>query len=576
MSREWTRPQKIDDSAREHAGPPEIDRRVLVLVRDAADAELVRCTVAAEVPAIPCADADELLARLDEGAAVCFCDEAALPEERLGAWMSRQPPWSDLPVVVAARRSAIAPEERPLLRVMERGNLTILQRPLDAATLGAAVRSAVRARERQYEVRDLVTRLSALDQRKDALIAVLGHELRNPLGAAASALGVARSAGCGDDERRRHLAVVDRQLAHLALLVDDLIDLAQVTAGRVDLAPERLELGELVRRVADQPEMARRLADRLHLHDEGPLFVAGDPMRLEQVVAHLLDYALASSPDGDAIWAVLSREGDCAELSIVDDGVGIPEELLPHVFDPFARLSNPLAESHGGLGLGLAVAQRLVERHGGAIEARSEGDGAGTEIIVRLPLAADLRRGDGSPSCGASAADAVAAAGGVPARAASGATDGDDLVEPRITHVRARADAADPPAERTPRRPLEVLVVEDNEDAREALVSLLRIWGCQPTEAADGGRAVEIGQAQRFDLALVDIGLPVIDGYEVAQRLRRERPAGEMLMVAMTGYGQPEDRRRALQAGFDQHLVKPVAPDALSRLVDELAARVGS
>jgi PAS domain S-box-containing protein len=365
-----------------------------------------------------------------------------------------------------------------------------------------------------------------LDRRKDELLAMLGHELRNPLGAIRTALQVVNHADTPRDEAARQRAIIDRQMGHVVRLVNDLLDVSRVMSGRIILERKRVDLNE----VAQQCLLALRGDERAHEHElslsvhADPVEVIGDPVRLEQLVFNLLDNALKYTPAGGRIEIAVRRDGGRGAIRVRDDGIGIDPEMLPHVFDLFMRGDASLARTRGGLGLGLTLVRKLVELHGGRVAVRSEGVNRGAEFVVDLPLAAEIA--------------APEPIGGVPGRRA---------VPPR-----------------------RVLIIEDNPDARSALRALLEVWGHRVEVAEDGPRGFEAALAMRPDVVIVDIGLPGLDGYHVAQGLRAALGDGGAFLVALTGYGQPDDRRRALEAGFDVHLVKPVDPDVLA----ETLARV--
>jgi PAS domain S-box-containing protein len=360
---------------------------------------------------------------------------------------------------------------------------------------------------------------------KDEFLAMLGHELRNPLGAISSAAHVLSRTAAGNNATTRASEIISRQVQHLARIVDDLLDVSRVVAGKVALRLQPVDLGEIGRRVATLhggPAGSRHVITV----QAASTWVSADPTRLEQVLTNLLANAVKYTPPGGEITVTVQRDGDHAVLSVRDTGVGIRPELLPRVFDLFVQADRSLERSAGGLGIGLTLVRQLVQLHGGTVEASSAGPGRGSTFTVRLPILADL-------------------------------PDADDAARPAVAG----------PARR-------VLVVEDNEDAREMLRNLLHILGHEVHEACDGASGIEEARRVRPDAALIDIGLPGIDGYEVARRIRAEVPGARL--VAVTGYGQPEDRERALAAGFDVHLVKPVDLDQLQRLLTARAGVSGS
>ena len=391
--------------------------------------------------------------------------------------------------------------------------------------------------ERRRVAADRETRLRAAEQArdvaeganraKDAFLAMLGHELRNPLAAVHGAVLTAR---LDPGHATRALDIAKRQAEQLSRIVDDVLDVARLTQGRLALGRERADL----RRIADRAvDTCRPLIDSRHhalavTAPGEPVAVEVDPERLEQAVANLVGNAAKFTEPGGRIEITVAHEGDEAVLRVRDTGVGISSELLPRVFDLFAQGERGPDRLHGGLGIGLTVARRLVELHGGTITARSPGPGLGAEFVVRLPAA------------------------------------------PAPAMVRQAANGA-------PRAPgrSRVLVVEDNRDAAESMQMLLELLGHEVRVAYEGMAAIEVAQAERPDLMLVDIGLPGIDGYELARRVRRQPALAEVRMVAITGYGREEDRRRALAAGFDDHLVKPVDLDVLKALLARAPGRPG-
>jgi PAS domain S-box-containing protein len=380
----------------------------------------------------------------------------------------------------------------------------------------------------QSQLREKVLQLQAADQRKDEFLAMLAHELRNPLAAITTGLHALDVEGFAKARGERTRAIIMRQVSVLTRLVDDLLDVSRITRGKVELRKTTVGAREALENAV---AVAKPLiADRRHqLHLElpsEPLRVLGDPTRLEQIFSNLLNNAAKYTEPGGTIDARLSRDEQDVVLRVRDSGIGIAPEMLDRVFELFTQVDQSPARTGGGLGVGLTLVRQLVEMHGGSVRARSEGLGCGSEFEVRLPL----------------------------------------LVEPG-------ASADESPVKQAPgaRR---ILLVEDNPDIGETLRDLLELLGHDVVLAADGLHGVERALSLKPEVALVDIGLPGIDGYEVARRLRESFANGEMLLVALTGYGRPEDRDRAREAGFDAHLVKPVDPDELVRLFTQLGRGV--
>jgi len=359
---------------------------------------------------------------------------------------------------------------------------------------------------------------------KDEFLAMLGHELRNPLSPILTALQLMKLRGSGELERER--ALIERQAHHLLRLVDDLLDISRITRGKLQLCRTGVELAEVVAQAVEtvRPLLAQR-AHRLvvEVPTDG-LLVEGDAPRLAQVVANLLMNAAKYTPGEGRIEVRATAEGGDAVLAVRDNGIGIAPELLPSVFDLFVQGPRSRDRAEGGLGLGLAIAQNLVSLHGGTIAARSEGLGRGAEFTVRLPLAVRVHRGQWAEGAN------------VPSWAAG----------------------------------VRVLVVDDNVDAAETLAELLVAMGCEARVAHDGPAALLAAQDFGPGLVLLDIGLPVMDGYEVAARLR-SGGFDRLRIAALTGYGQPEDRERSRRAGFDCHFVKPLATEALQALIASVA-----
>jgi signal transduction histidine kinase/DNA-binding response OmpR family regulator len=374
------------------------------------------------------------------------------------------------------------------------------------------------------------------DRQKNEFLSMLAHELRNPLAPIRNAAQIVRAAA--PDNPRLILArdVIDRQVAHMVRLIDDLLDVSRITSGKIQLKAERVDLRAVVGQAV---EASRPVIDAAkHALDVAlppdPVWLLGDPARLAQVVTNLLNNAAKYTDPGGRIGLTVSRGEAEAVVRVRDTGVGIPAEVLPTVFDLFVQVDRTLDRSQGGLGIGLTLVRRLVELHAGTASAASDGPGRGSEFTVRLPLR-DAGRGTRN--------DDPKPAGG---SAVSGLNS-----ELRTPHSAMKR----------------VLLVEDNPDGAETLSTLLRLAGHEVRVASDGPAAVAAAAEYRPDVAVVDIGLPGMDGYEVARRLRADPATRRAVLVAATGYGRDDDRRRAAEAGFDHHMVKPVDPAALARVV---------
>jgi signal transduction histidine kinase/CheY-like chemotaxis protein len=368
--------------------------------------------------------------------------------------------------------------------------------------------------------------LKAADKAKDEFLAMLGHELRNPLSAITASAYVVRVAKPGEQTAMQAHGVIDRQTRHMTRLIDDLLDVSRLAMGKVSLRLERFDLGELARRVAQVWQHARVREPRELDVDTESAHVDADRSRIEQVITNLLDNADKFSPPGRRIeLCVRAIEGQ-AVLTVVDHGQGIEPAIAERIFEAFVQGPQDVSRAKGGIGLGLTLVKRLVEMHAGTVEVFSEGTGKGARFTVRLPLVA-------------------------------GATPGSATQEP-ARHVAARR----------------ILVIEDNEDGRAMMEALLELEGHEVRTAADGASGVATALEWQPDVVLIDIGLPDFDGREVARRLRAaDLPAK---LVAVSGYGQPEDERRSRQAGFDLHLTKPIPPDRLRSVLQALMPSASS
>jgi PAS domain S-box-containing protein len=382
----------------------------------------------------------------------------------------------------------------------------------------------VRERKRAEAERERAhAQAEAASRAKDEFFAMLGHELRNPLGAITTALHVIELCGPADARSGEARAIIARQVQHLVRLVDDLLDVTRLATGKVSLSLRRIDLAAISRRVVAAAAASAR-EHRIECDAPGPVWIDADETRVEQILGNLLGNALKFTPTGGLVTVRVLVEGAEAVLRVDDAGAGIPGDLLPRVFDLFVQGQTPIHRREAGLGIGLTLVRRLVELHRGRIEAASAGPGHGSTFTVRLPAAR---------------APGLAAEEPAPAPRASG---------------RRR-----------------VLIIEDNDDARRMLRHLLDHAGHEVHEAAEGADGLARALALSPDAVIVDIGLPGIDGYTIARRLREAGPPG-LLLVAVTGYGQDGDRRRSREAGFDVHLTKPVDPLVL----DSLLARAGS
>jgi PAS domain S-box-containing protein len=372
-------------------------------------------------------------------------------------------------------------------------------------------------RERLYE------EVRANDQRKDEFLAMLAHELRNPLAAISSAVMVTQHGGL-QEHIEWSMEVINRQLRHLSRLIDDLLDVSRITRGKIELRRTVVDATTILESALEtiRPLFEARKHCLEPAIDRGNLWVNVDPTRLEQIVVNLLSNAAKYSENHSRIWLTAVRKGDEIVIGVRDAGIGIPSERLHEIFELFAQGDRSLARSEGGLGIGLTVVKKLVEMHGGNVRAASAGPGRGSEFTVRLPAAERP-------------AEALPPAGGPPWN--------------------------------TTGRSSRILVVDDNVDMATGMARLLGLLGHDVAIAHNGPEAINVAASHRPEFVLLDIGLPGMDGYEVAARLRREESCRDIVIVAASGYGQEEDRMRSLAAGFDYHLVKPIDQDVLQTIL---------
>ena len=360
-------------------------------------------------------------------------------------------------------------------------------------------------------------RLHTMIRRRDEFLAMISHELRNPVGAVLNAIDAIRKSNTQFDEEHD---VIHRQIIHMARLLDDLLDVARIQHNKIELRKETVALDALSDEVLEALQHQFEARDQL-LHatacDE-PLLVFGDPARLKQAQVNLLTNASKYAPVGGDVWYEIGRCGEEAVITVRDSGDGIPAELLDSIFDLFVQADNTLDRSSGGMGVGLSLARSIIEAHDGNLVAESEGPGKGSTFRVRLPLT-------------------------------------DKPVAPKVPVPHFRFQSC------------KLLLVEDNDDARTMLAKTLRLSGFNVAEACDGQKALELFRSFRPDIAVIDIGLPVTDGYQLAREVREITKAPDIMLIALTGYGREVDRQAAIDAGFDAHLVKPLNPPELLQLL---------
>jgi len=493
-------------------GPPDSER-VLILTPVGRDAALVaemlhKGGLTGEI----CARGSTLADEIGRGAGAVLLGEEALSADTLDALrpvLAEQPPWSDIPLVVLTRRPSQGPSAQ-LDALCTIANVTLLDRPVRARIVLSAVKAALRTRRRQYEAKRAIVQ-------RDNFLAMLGHELRNPLGAISLSSEVLGRRGNIEAPLRRHLDVIGRQVAHLSRLVDDLLDVSRITSGKILLQTEPVDLSRLIERAL---ETAAQVTGRIDVDlPREPLWVSGDPVRLEQVMVNLIGNAIKYTPAPGRVRVALERSDDEeAVVDVIDEGIGIARNVLPYIFDLFTQADVAPDRVRSGLGIGLTVVRGLAELHGGRVEARSAGVGRGSAFTVRLPLA------------------------------------------------RAQTITTVGPSKPVPLQPRHVLLIEDSDDIRDVLREFLEGEGHRVEAANDGATGLRALVATQPDVAIVDIGLPGLDGFAVARAVRRD-VGSRVRLIALSGYGQPGDKVKAQEAGFDAHLTKPVDLDVLLRML---------
>jgi signal transduction histidine kinase len=470
---------------------------------------------------------NEICRELERGAGVLILASEVLSypdSDILRELLSRQPAWSDIPVVVVVGRSG---GESTLNHIVGDFNgVSVLHRPLSLDTLISTVGAALRARRRQYQVRDLLRQRDESDRRREEFLAMLAHELRNPLSPIRTGLQVLRVTE-SQEVAARVRSMIERQIGNLSRLIDDLLDVSRITRGRISLKIQPVEVFQILNAVIEGH--ARVAAEKgLNLEfardrNSPALWVNADPIRFEQMIENVISNAIKYTPEKGSIRVRAAREGENAVVRIKDTGIGIPADMLDAVFELFAQTDRALDRSQGGLGIGLTIVKTLAELHQGSVEALSGGEGQGTEIILRIP--------------------ALSSTG--------------TMLDARNTQ---------PPRRRSTGR--RVLVIEDNREAADILATYLRSRGHTVYVAYDGGSGLEAARRESPEAVVCDIGLPVMDGYTLAQVLRDEPSLANCLLVAVTGYGENRDKERGHQAGFAHYLVKPADPEEIARLLE--------
>jgi signal transduction histidine kinase len=523
-------------------------RRVLVLAPRGRDAVVIEHVLSGLAIAVEvCATLAELTARLGDETTAAILTEESLNEDgatSLQHWIESQPPWSDFPFVVLATRQPARRSAQAAAALAQLGNAVLLERPLNADTLVSAANSAMRSRRRQYDARRQLEQFEAValenqrlfeaerraraeaeaaNRATDDFLATLSHELRTPLSAILGWTYVLQRRRAELGELARGIDTIQRNANSQARLIEDLLDMSRIVAGKVSLELQTVVPSQLLEQVVSSllPSAQTKGIELVTVLDPALTPITGDPQRLLQVFRNLIVNALKFTPDGGMVRVEAAVEGEAMVVQVVDNGVGISADFLPHVFERFRQADGSTTRSQGGLGLGLAIVSRLVELHGGSIAALSDGIGKGATFTVRLPPIETAQ----------------------PAHeAANDAVHDQPDVRRRILKIR-------------------ILLVEDDPDGREMVHQLLRDEGGEVVAVDSAAQALSALRDGVFDLVVSDIGMPGIDGYEFMKRIR---DAGNPIpAIALTAFARPEDKARALEVGYSAHISKPVEPPAL-------------
>ena len=506
---------------------PELDERVLLRAATSRDATMARAVLErAAFKVHACADVAEVVREAGRGAGVLVLAEETLGGDNaaaLKAGLRSQGEWSDVPIIVLARQGA---DSRAIAGIMDAfANVTVIERPMRITSLVSAIRSALRARRRQYELRGLLAGLREADQRKTEFLATLAHELRNPLAPMRSALALLTRKQPAHEDAEKYYQLMGRQVDHMVRLVDDLLEVSRITRGKIELRMEPVVLDAVIQ---DAVELSRPLFERaghvlsVELPEEA-LVIHGDAVRLAQVFSNLLNNAAKYTPAGGQIGIVARSSGREVQVRVTDNGAGIAREMLDSVFEMFGQVGDTSRVAQGGLGIGLTLVRALVLLHGGQVQASSEGPGRGATFTVSLPLS--------SASLSA---------------------------------------ARQPAARRHAGRELQgrsILVVDDNVDAADSLAELLGALGASVLVAYGGEEALRLADASDFDTAILDLGMPGLDGFELATRLQADAPQPGRTFIALTGWSQQGFQERIARAGFHHHMLKPVNIDELLKVL---------
>jgi signal transduction histidine kinase/ActR/RegA family two-component response regulator len=523
------------------------DRRVLIFTPTGRDASLTqKILTEAAIPSFICSTMEEFCGQLDSGAGAALMTEEALTQSAVNQLiqsLDKQPAWSDIPVIFFATNSESA--ARLLNLLGQRANLIVLERPININIVKGAVRSALRARHRQYQTKKLLVELEEADRQKDLFLATISHELRTPLNAILGWAGILRSDAIDAQTVERGLLTIERNARAQSQLIEDILDMSRIIRGNLRITPEPFEVIPAIKAAIDVVRPAAQ-AKKINIEvalDSPTQVIAGDSGRFQQIIWNLLSNAIKFTPENGRVGIQLTQDNDHINICVRDTGKGISAEFLPHVFDYFRQADNSITRNYGGLGLGLAIVRHLVELHGGRVYASSAGLGQGAAFTVTLPV---MKRPPSQSSAPYAAKPMTPADKKIPAQNAFPWLKG-----------------------------MQILVVDDAEDTRELMSEALTKYGANITTAQSATEALELLGRSRFDLLVSDIEMPNRDGYSLIQEIRaRENRQGKKLpAIALTAHTTALDRLRALSAGYDTHLAKPVEIDELLYAIGGVATQ---
>lgn len=524
-------------------GLEELEQRVLILAPTMRDAATCRNVLAADgIQCLVCRSIKEICTEAVRGAAAAVVTAEAVVGDKdqcLTEFLRNQPHWSDFPLIV------LTPPGNDSARLLQAlaavGHTTLMKRPIQVSTFVSTIQTALRDRERQYAVRghlaalrEATDALKDADHRKDDFIALLAHELRNPLAPLRNGLQVMRLAGGQSTAVAQARAMMDRQLDHMVRLIDDLLDISRISRNKMDLRRSKVLLADIVSNAIDtaRPVIESEGHQLIVTLPEEPIFLDADLTRLAQVFSNLLSNSAKYTNRGGHIWLSAALDGHEVTVTVRDDGIGIPANALPKIFDMFSQVDRSTQRSTGGLGIGLALVKGLVEMHGGTVDVVSQGDGKGSTFSVRLPILHDFAE------------------------------------EPTDIPFAGSFSPL------LPKR--RILAVDDNRDSATSLALMLKLLGNEVATAHDGLEAVTVAERFHPEVVLMDLGMPRLNGLEATRRIREQPWGKSMVVIALTGWGQDSDKQRSREAGCDGHLVKPVNLSDLHKLLSDLQTSTGS